>query len=201
MARFAIASTPRRKLALAAALLLAGGAAALAQMMGQGMGQGIGMHRHGTGGMMSHDEATMPGLQGANATPEESAELAVLFRNFATLTRTVTNLPDGIRTVTTSSDPQVMATLVSHVTGMIGRVETGDDPQIRIQSPTLDIFFQRGPGITTDIQVTDQGITVIQTATDPALVQALQTHAAEVSDMAARGMQAVHEAMMNRAGN
>jgi hypothetical protein len=31
-------------------------------------------------------------------------------------------------------------------------------------------------------------------------VTALQTHAAEVSDMAARGMQAVHEMMMKRGG-
>jgi len=30
-------------------------------------------------------------------------------------------------------------------------------------------------------------------------VAALQTHAGEVSDMAARGMQAVHEMMMQRA--
>ena len=40
-----------------------------------------------------------------------------------------------------------------------------------------------------------------QTSDDPELVAALHTHAAEVSDMAARGMQAVHEMMMRRAGN
>jgi hypothetical protein len=80
-----------------------------------------GMHGHGADGT-GHYERTMPGLRGENATPEESAELAVLFRNFRTLSREVTNLPDGIRTVTWSSDPDVMAALVSHVTGMIGRV-------------------------------------------------------------------------------
>lgn len=169
---------------------------ALAQMMGHGGG----MHMHGQNGM-AHDEANMPGLQGNNATPEESAELAVMFRNFETLTREVTELPNGIRTVTGSSDPEVMASLVSHVTGMIGRVETGDDPEIFIQSPTLDIFFARGKGIASDIEVTDEGIVVLQTATDPEVVAALHTHAAEVSDMAARGMQAVHEMMMTRAGN
>ena len=94
-----------------------------------------------------------------------------------------------------------MENLVSHVTGMIGRVETGDDPQIFIQSPTLDIFFARGTGITSDINVTDEGIVVVQTSTDPEVVAALHTHAAEVSDMAARGMQAVHEMMMKRSGN
>lgn len=153
------------------------------------MGHSPGMHGHGHGhDDAAHDEVNMPGLKGANATPEESAELAVMFRNFETFTRKVTNLPNGIRTVTQSSDPDVMATLISHVTGMIGRVETGDDPEIIIQSPTLDVFFARGEGITSDIQVTDEGIVVVQTSTDPEIVTALQVHAAEVSDMAARGM-------------
>jgi hypothetical protein len=145
-----------------------------------------GMHGHGADGI-GHDERNMPGLRGENATPEESAELAVLFRNFRTLSREVTNLPDGIRTVTWSSDPDVMAALVSHVTGMIGRVESGDDPKIVIQSPTLDIFFQRGAGISSDFSVTDAGIVVVQTSADPEVVAALQVHAAEVSDMAERG--------------
>jgi hypothetical protein len=169
---------------------------AMAQMMGQMHG---GQHMHGMGGT-GHDEVNMPGLRGENSTPEESAELAVMFRNFQTFTREVTNLPDGIRTVTRSSDPEVMATLVSHVSGMIGRVENKDDPKIFIQSPTLDIFFQRGEAIKSEIEVTEEGIVVVQTSTDPEVVAALQAHAAEVSDMAARGMQAVHESMMKSGG-
>ena len=189
---------------LALVAVLAGGAIYLrgptmAQMMGQmGLMHG-GQHGHGMDGS-GHDEANMPGLRGENASPEESAELAVMFRNFQTFTREVTNLPDGIRTVTTSSDPEVMAALVSHVTGMIGRVENLDDPKIFIQSPTLDIFFQRGDGISSDIEVTEAGIVVVQTSTDPEVVAALQIHAAEVSDMSARGMQAVHEMMMKQGG-
>ncbi|TYB82615.1 hypothetical protein FVF75_06455 [Maritimibacter fusiformis] len=155
---------------------------------------------HGADGT-GHDEVIMPGLRGLNATPEESAELATLFRHFETLTREVENLPDGIRTVTRSSDEAVMEVLVSHVVGMIGRVETGDDPQIFIQSPTLDIFFVRADGIETEIDITDAGIVVVQTSDDPELVEALHLHAAEVSDMADRGMAAVHDMMMQRAGN
>jgi hypothetical protein len=175
----------------AAVVSLSGGAAA--QMS-------PGMHMHGADGT-GHDEFIMPGLLGLNATPEESAELASMFANFPTLTRQVTNLPNGIRTVTSSSDEEVMANLVSHVVGMIGRVETLDDPMVMIQSPTLDIFFVRGEGIRSEIDITDEGIVVVQTSDDPELVAALHTHAAEVSDMADRGMQAVHEMMMQRAGN
>jgi hypothetical protein len=82
---------------------------------------------------------------------------------------------------------------------MIQRVEDGRDPQVFIQSPTLGILFQRRETIATDIETTDNGVWVTQTSTDPEVVAALQTHADEVSDMAARGMQAVHEMMMQRA--
>ncbi len=168
---------------------------ALAQTTGQSSGSGTG-HMHG-----SHDMANMPGLRGVDATPEESAELAVMFRNFNKIDRRVENLPNGIRTVTYSSDEKVMEVLISHVTGMIDRVEDGRDPQIRIQSPTLDIFFERHDRLTTDIDLTEEGIVVTQTTDDPELIQALHTHAAEVTAMADRGMHAVHEMMTKRAGN
>lgn len=170
-----------------------------AQVWGQGMHHGGGQHGHGHGAYgTGHDETTMPGLRGLNASPEESAELAIMFRQFETLTREVTNLPNGISTLTSSSDEEVMTALISHVVGMIGRVEAGDDPQIMIQSPTLDIFFARGEAITTEIDVTDAGIVVVQTSEDPEVVEALQVHAAEVSAMAERGMDAVHDMMMSR---
>lgn len=159
-----------------------------------------GMHMHGADGT-GHDMVNMPGLRGLDATPEESAELAVMFRGFETINRTVTELPNGIITVTSSTDPDVMDALNSHVYGMIARVEDGRDPQIMIQSPTLDIFFERGDRITTEIEVTDEGIVVTQTSDDPEVIAALHTHAAEVTAMADRGMDAVHDMMMERAGN
>lgn len=181
--------------ALVAALM--GGAFYIGSVQAQGMGDHKAMHdrMHANGG---HDMTNMPGLRGVDATPEESAELAVMFNNFETITRTVEELPNGIRTVTASSDPEVMDTLVSHVVGMIARVEDARDPQILIQSPTLDIFFERPEAITTDIEVTEEGIVVTQTSDDPEMVAALHTHAGEVSAMADRGMDAVHEMMMNR---
>lgn len=69
-------------------------------------GHGVaGRHRSG---MMQHDEVNMPGLQGENASAQEGADRAVMFNNFDTITREVENLPNGIRTVTRSSDPAVM---------------------------------------------------------------------------------------------
>ncbi|SMX37848.1 hypothetical protein [Maliponia aquimaris] len=181
---------------LAAAMLLAAllPDAAPAQMAGQGHGMG---HHHGADGT-GHDEVNMPGLRGLDALPEESADMATLFRNVRTFDRTVSNLPNGIRTVTASDDPEVMAALLRHVAEMITRVEEGRDPQVFIQSPTLDVFFARGDEIRTEIEITDDGIVVVQTAEAPDLVEALHLHAAEVSDMAQRGMAAVHERMMTQ---
>lgn len=183
---------------LAGGLMVLGLGTVWAQTAQHGMKHG--MHGHGADGT-GHDIVTMPGLRGLNASPEESAELAVMFRSFETISRDVVNLPNGIRTVTRSSDDAVMDALVSHVFGMIRRVETGDDPQIFIQSPTLDLFFLQGDTIVTEIAVTEAGIEVIQTSDDPEMVTALQVHAKEVSDMADRGMEAVHEMMMRRPTN
>ena len=145
--------------------------------------------------------ARMPGLRGLNATAQESAELAVMFQNFHLITRTVDALPNGIRTVTHSNHPEVMDVLVSHVAGMIDRVERGDDPKIVIQSPTLAIFFDHPEQIQSTVDVTPGGVVVVQTSDNPQMVEALHLHAAEVTAMADRGMHAVHEMMMQRVHN
>lgn len=189
---------PRVVLGSMLALVLVGAGNATAQTHSGGDTHGqMAQAHHGADGS-GHDEINMPGLRGLNATPEESAEIGLLFRGFQTIERSVENLPNGIRTITYSSHAAVMEALVSHVTGMIGRVETGDNPLIMIQSPTLDIFFERGAELVTEIDVTDEGIVVLQTSDDADLVEAMHTHAAEVSAMADRGMQAVHEMMMQR---
>lgn len=180
----------------AAILLLAGGIYISQAGMGRAQMPGHGRH-HGADGT-GHDMINMPGLKGLDATLEESAELATMFRNFQKIERTVKNLPNGIQTVTYTKDEELRAIVVSHVTGMLQRVEEGRDPKVMIQSPTLDILFERRDKIKTGIKTTDDGIEVTQTSDDPEVVKALQTHAAEVTAMVDRGMDAVHEMMMKR---
>ena len=164
-------------------------------------GGGMGMHGGGIGHGMGHgmhDEASMPMLNGADTEPHEVEEMRQMFLRHPDIRRSVTNLPDGIVTVTESADAELAGLIASHVTGMIGRLEDGRDPQVPIQSETLAILFANRALIRTEIEATETGVRVTQRSDDPATVAALQTHAAEVSDMAARGMQAVHEAMMKR---
>lgn len=192
-----------------AAIAIAGGAYFMGQehayaQMGGGSGMDhSAMHAqmHGNGADIDHSAMGMPGLRGLDATDQESEELAIMFDGFKSMTRTVENLDNGIRTVTSSSDPVVMDALVSHVTGMINRVEEGRDPKILVQSPTLDIFFMRGDNLVNEIEITDEGIVVTQTTDDPELVEALHVHAGEVTRMAEGGMDALHQMMMERGSN
>jgi hypothetical protein len=149
-------------------------------------------------GMMQghmHDEMTMPGLQGKDTTDTEVADLKKIFQQHMEIERRVTNLPNGISTFTASNTPEVREAIVSHVSMMVTRLAEDKNPEVIIQSPTLDALFDVHDEIETEIEVTDTGVNVIQTSSNPEVVRLLQTHAAEVSDMSERGMAAVHERM------
>jgi hypothetical protein len=148
-----------------------------------------------------HDEVNMPGLHGTDTTDDEVNDLKALFVNHRLLARRVEALPNGIRTITETDDESLRAALVNHVSMMLTRIEDGRNPHVMIQSPTLDRLFAVNDKISTEIEMTDRGIAVVQTSNDKAVVAALQTHAAEVSDMAARGMEAVHERMRQSGGH
>ena len=165
--------------AIAVVSVLLSGGPALAQASG-GMGTGAGMMG------MAHDSATMAQMRVIH-------ELVV---NNERITRTVTNLPNGIRTVTESADPRLARLLKEHVVTMDQRVSKGDDPGLPMESPALHAIFLGKDKIRTTTDTTATGVVVMQTSSDSAIVVALQQHAAEVTDLVKRGMIAMHEAMM-----
>ena len=153
-------------------------------------------HHHGEGHDGGHDEVNMPGLNGKDTTSDEVNDLKTLFQNHEGITRSVVLLPNGIKTITEATDETLRDAIVNHVTMMVTRLEEGRNPEVMIQSPTLDKLFAVYQDIETTIEMIEMGVAVVQTSTNPEAVRLLQTHAAEVSDMAARGMEAVHERMM-----
>ncbi len=196
---------------IAAATLLVGGWA-LAQSADHGPGgmRGMGMGMHGQmgqgmrgemgSGMRGQMGPGMMGMMGGNATVSERSDLHDLFANHDQIKRTVTNLPDGIRTATESDDPQVAATIKKHVAEMGKRVQEGRDPSLPIESSALHAIFRDKDKISTTYETTEKGVIVVQKSADVAAVKALQDHAAEVTDLANRGMVAAHEAMMKNGG-
>lgn len=137
----------------------------------------------------------MPGLRGIDTTDREVNDLKTIFRAHKDINRTVITLPDGIRTITESDNEELREAIITHVSLMVTRLQEGRNPEIVIQSPTLDKLFEVYDRIDTEIELTQSGIAVLQTSTYPEVVQLLQIHAAEVSDMSERGMTAVHERM------
>lgn len=162
----------------------------LEHMVMSRMHHGDGGHMGGMG--MGHM------FTGVDTTQAEEAELRAMFVDHSQIIRTVENLPNGIRTTTETTNPELRDQLVSHVIGMIDRVDQGRDPEVFIQSPTLDILFENRALIVTEMDPTDNGIIVIQTSDNAETVAAMQKHAAEVSDLAARGIVSAQEAMMAR---
>jgi len=167
-------------------------------MMGQAKGQGAGHGAgHGMGqGMGQGMGATM--LHGGDATSAEVGDIHALFDSHEAIRRTVTNLPDGIRTLTESDDPKVAETIKRHVADMLTRVAQKRDPGLPIESPALRAIFENYDKIETDVETTETGVIVTQTSADAATVALLQTHAGEVTAFVKDGMEAAHNAMMKR---
>ncbi len=155
-------------------------------MMGPGMGAGMG--------------AGMMGMRGGSASATEMQELHEMFVDHTKIKRSVTNLPNGIRTLTESDDPEMTRILVSHVAGMIRRVDEGRNPRLPMQSPQLEIIFRNKDKIKTSFEPTPKGIAVTQTSDDAETITALQKHAIDVTDAVQRGMVAAHETMMRNMG-
>jgi hypothetical protein len=188
---------------IAAATVLVGGWA-LAQSPGHGpggmRGMGPGMHGQMGPGMRGQMGSGMMGMNHGSATASEHNDIRELFFNHDRIKRTVTNLPNGIRTVTESDDPQVAEVIKKHVAEMGKRIDEGRDPNLPIESAALHSLFRDKDKIKSEYEVTEKGIIVVQTSADVNVVKALQDHAAEVSDLAQRGMVAARDAMMKNSG-
>jgi hypothetical protein len=154
-------------------------------MMGQGM-MGHGMIGH----MMGRDAATAGDMSAVH-------ELAI---GHDRIRRTVTNLPDGIRTITESDDPRIAQLIREHVARMGQRVRTGKMMGVPIESPAVHRIYANKDKIRTTSEATPAGIVVTQTSSDPKIAALLQEHAVEVSDLVRGGMAAMHAAMMKNHG-
>jgi hypothetical protein len=166
-------------------LLLLAAAPASAQHRGGDM---MGMRQRMMG--MSHDSTAR-------------AQLAVIHElivNHERITRSVTNLADGIRTVTESDDSVLARRIKDHVVTMTARVVSSDDPGWPMESTALRTIYRNSAMVRTVVDSTAKGIVVLQTSTDSATVAALQEHAAEVTELVRGGMSAMHNAMMQRRG-
>jgi hypothetical protein len=183
-----IATTLGLSLAVASAL---GQPFAMGQGSMRGFGPGMAAGGHGPMG----GPTAMLTTQDAGSAADMDLVHGLLFNN-TKIRRTVTNLPDGIRTVTESDDPQVAQTIAAHVVSMSQRLQDGRE--FNIFSDTLPVLFENRDKIVSKVETTDKGAVVTQTSADAKVVAALQAHAGEVTELAQDGMVAMRRGMMSR---
>ncbi len=143
----------------------------------------------GRGGMMGGSDSTSAAIMSV---------VHELMMNHDKLRRSVTNLPDGVRTLTESDDPALAQQLRSHVSATGEFVAKGVDPNLPMSTASLHGVLRSGAKIVRRTELTGKGILVTETSTDSATVALVQAHAAEVTDLVNRGMVAMREAMMSR---
>lgn len=157
--------------------------------MMHGMGPGAAGGPHGpTGGPMAG------GMQHDDAFAADMQLVRGMLFSHDRIKRTVTNLPDGIKTVTESDDPQVAQAIQSHVASMVQRLSDGKE--FNLFSKTIPVLFENRDKIRTTVETTATGSIVTQTSDDAKVVAALQEHATEVDELVREGMAAMMRGMM-----
>ncbi len=187
-----------RKIAAAALAALGAGLAITVAFAHPG-GMQSGMMRHGMqhatmNGGMQHGGPMAGAMHSSDAAFQADMQLVhEMLAGHDKIKRSVENLPDGIRTVTESEDPQVAQALKAHVASMEQRLKDGRI--FNLFSPTLPVLFDNKDKIKTTVETTQKGSIVTQTSADAKVVAALQAHAVEVSELARDGMAAMMRGM------
>lgn len=118
-----------------------------------------------------------------------------LFMRHGQIRRTVTELPNGVRAVTESDDPQTAALIQAHVGEMYRRLD-----QKRAfpypMSRSVPAMFAHSTAYRRKLEAIPKGVSVIETADDPAMVAIIHAHAREISGFVREGMPAMMRQMM-----
>lgn len=184
------------QIAIALAVALTFTAATVsAQSSGSGMHHDHGAAGHGPMMGRGMGPAGMLTKQDTNSATDMGLVMDLVHNN-TKIKRTVTQLPDGITTVTESDDPRVAQAIKAHVASMSGRLKDGQE--FNIFSTTLPVIFDNADKIRSAVKMTDKGAVVTRTSTDAKVVAALQAHAGEVTELVQGGPAAFHRGLNAR---
>lgn len=111
-----------------------------------------------------------------------------LLTNHEEIVRRVEDLPDGIRSQTTSRDPDIAKLIGTHVRQMRERVENGEP--IRQMDPLFREIFEHHETIEMQVKDIDGGVEVVETSSEPQVAALIRQHAHRaVSEFVATGME------------
>lgn len=163
---------------------------------GQGRGFGRGMGRgFGRGMGQGNGQTTDESHHGHDSRHDADHEVfQFLLQNHKKIKRTVKELPDGVETLTESSDNEVAEQIKDHVEWMEYRIKNTNP--IRMRDPLFAELFQHTDKIRMVHEDTENGVRVTETSDDPYVAGLIKAHAKVVSGFVERGFA---EAMKNHA--
>ncbi|HSR51857.1 MAG TPA: hypothetical protein VLV83_13590 [Acidobacteriota bacterium] len=168
----------------------------------QGQGQ---RHRHGQGhhGQGAGQRCDNPNCQHRGAGPgqcpdcpqgmmndPDHQDFRFLLDNRQAIDRQVHQLENGVETLTESDDPQVAARIRKHVRAMYQRLEEGRP--IHARDPLFAEIFRHVDQIDLEMEDTEKGIRVRETAADPQVVKLIKAHAEVVNLFIENGHAEMH---------
>jgi len=159
--------------------------AAAGGLLGFGVAAGCGGRRGG---------AMMSGGMMGNATAADMSTYMELFDRHTEISRTVEDIPGGVRTITESDAPELVAQLQAHVASMYDHLIRG--AEVTCMSKTLPSLFRNADGYRRPLTTTPKGVVVTETSADPRLARIIRQHAYEVTGFVRDGMQAMMQGMM-----
>lgn len=133
-----------------------------------------------------------PGVGGMSGT--DMRNYRNMFMRHGELRRTVEDVPGGVRTLTESDSPDLVAELQAHVSAMHTRLDQG--VEVSCMSATLPTMFRRASDYQRQLSYTQRGVAVVETSNDPELTRVIREHAHEVTGFVIDGMPAMMRGMM-----
>jgi uncharacterized protein YdcH (DUF465 family) len=140
-------------------------------------------------GMMSEEmrEAMMSRGMGPEMM-EDMMAIRKLLMQHEKINRRVENLENGVKTWTTSENPEIAAAIQKHVRQMKKRME--EKQPIRQMDPVFREIFDNADKIDLEFTDLENGILVTETSEDSQVVKLIQQHANRaVSEFVNQGMQ------------
>jgi hypothetical protein len=120
------------------------------------------------------------GRFGMDAAHREDMELFhFLLDHRKEITREVTNLPNGVETLTESDNPDVVEKLQVHVASMSKRLEARRP--IHARDPLFAEIFRNADKIELKLEKTDKGMKAVETSDDAYVAKLIQSHAEVVN--------------------
>lgn len=167
----------------------------------QGFGRGPGPHGKGQGHQAENKDRPGEiergkafgkmggGPPGDNDFQADRSVFQYLLANHEKIRRQITNLENGVETLTESDDPEIAAKIREHADAMHKRVKT--DRGIHMRDPLFAEIFRNTDRIEMAVGKTAKGVKVIETSDDPYVAKLIQAHAQVVSKFVANGHEEV----------